>query len=1026
MGGRVTRREDELERLEAFLRGSDGRVAAAVVTGEPGIGKTTLWEAAVERARKDSHFVMVARPTESEMQLAFTTLGDVLREVPLGVLDDLPAPQRRALEVALLLTEPTETNADWRAIGSAVLGVLDRLARDQSVLVAIDDAQWVDAPSARVLEFALRRSKPERIRVLLAVRDDTRSPLNPSTAFGTDSVVSVALKGLDIDGVAELLEDRVDLVLPRPRLKQLHERSGGNPLFALELGRSLREDPTSTNWAVPSTLRDLVARRLETVPAEDLLVLRLIAATARPSREVVLRAAGEATDRALASALAANILVAERDTIRFAHPLLGSAVATETAPDEWRHIHARLAQVVTDPEERARHLARAAADPDETIALALEEAAKRAWLRGAPDVAAELAEMSNDATPTAEPDARIRRTVQASEFHYYSGDSKKSETMLRRLLPSLGPGRARAEVLLRLAWFAEQDIEQKNEMYEQAIREAEGDDLIQAHARIGLSYSSMRAGRVRRAAEYQDLALRFAERGDNPVVIAQAEAAVGLTRGLLGEATEDRLRRAIARGTPEAISVYDAPETMLGLVLMWADRIDEARSILERQRRRAVERGDENSLAGILIHLTELETRAANYDSATGHAATARAVYARTQVADTNSALSYALALPTACLGNFDRARELAMHGLELARDSHDRVFMLQNASVLGFIETSRGDGPAGLAHLQEVPHLMLVEMEVGDAGVFRVMPDAIESAVLSRQVDLATSWLSLWRDRARMEGHDWALGTALRCDALIAATNGDVKTAAQLAQDALQHLDAERFALDRGRTLLATAQIERRLRRRRASREALDEAEALLISIGAAAWAERVRTEQSRSSDGRGGRQPDTKKVTHTFMFTDIVASTSLVEAIGDDAWRDLVRWHDRALRESFQEFGGREVDHAGDGFFVAFPDQARAIDCAVAIQRRLLEHRREQGFAPLVRIGVHTAETVVEDGAYRGKEVHRAARIGAMAEAGEIVASAATAGSLRQVTTTMPRSVQLKGFAEPVDVVSIAWRDA
>ena len=161
---------------------------------------------------------------------------------------------------------------------------------------------------------------------------------------------------------------------------------------------------------------------------------------------------------------------------------------------------------------------------------------------------------------------------------------------------------------------------------------------------------------------------------------------------------------------------------------------------------------------------------------------------------------------------------------------------------------------------------------------------------------------------------------------------------------------------------------------------------------------------------------------VTRAFLFTDIVASTQLVEAIGDEAWESLVRWHDQTLRAHFGRHGGEEVDHAGDGFFVAFSDARAALDCAVAIQRTLADHRREHGFAPQVRIGVHATAAAESDGRYRGMGVHEAARIAALAGGAEIVASAGSVDG--DFPTTEPRSVTLKGISEPIDVVTIEWR--
>jgi class 3 adenylate cyclase len=161
------------------------------------------------------------------------------------------------------------------------------------------------------------------------------------------------------------------------------------------------------------------------------------------------------------------------------------------------------------------------------------------------------------------------------------------------------------------------------------------------------------------------------------------------------------------------------------------------------------------------------------------------------------------------------------------------------------------------------------------------------------------------------------------------------------------------------------------------------------------------------------------------TFMFTDIVKSTKLVEAIGDDAWHDLVRWHDDALRGLFASHAGEEVDHAGDGFFVAFDSVTTAIECAAAIQRMLREHRRAQGFAPQVRIGLHEADSTRRGAEYKGKGVHEAARIAAIAEGGEILVSKiALEGQNFRFSVSEPRAVTLKDISYPVEVVSVDWR--
>ena len=167
-------------------------------------------------------------------------------------------------------------------------------------------------------------------------------------------------------------------------------------------------------------------------------------------------------------------------------------------------------------------------------------------------------------------------------------------------------------------------------------------------------------------------------------------------------------------------------------------------------------------------------------------------------------------------------------------------------------------------------------------------------------------------------------------------------------------------------------------------------------------------------------------RRVTRTFMFTDIVGSTDLIGTIGDEAWNDMVSWHDATLRTVIGSHRGEVVRTTGDGVFATFGDPGAALDCAIAIQRRLAEHRRRHGFAPQVRIGLHAAAATAMGNDYAGLGVHEAARVGALAEGGEVLATASTVSS---ATTAVPageeREVSLKGIPQPVRVVSIGWRD-
>lgn len=172
-----------------------------------------------------------------------------------------------------------------------------------------------------------------------------------------------------------------------------------------------------------------------------------------------------------------------------------------------------------------------------------------------------------------------------------------------------------------------------------------------------------------------------------------------------------------------------------------------------------------------------------------------------------------------------------------------------------------------------------------------------------------------------------------------------------------------------------------------------------------------------------RSVQPQESQRVLKTFMFTDIVKSTNLIEAIGDDAWQMLVRWHDETLRSVVAAHHGEEIDAAGDGFFIGFDSPEIAITCAVAIQRKLAEHRQAHGFAPQVRIGVHASDANRVGRQFKGKGVHEAARISALGEGSEIIASRQTAAAGR-FPYSEARIVTLKGISEPFEVVSVKWQ--
>jgi predicted ATPase len=430
-------RQEELSQLGRFLARLAAGPRAFVLEGEVGIGKTVLWQAGLTRARARGQRTLACRPAGSEVKLSFAALGDLLAGALEDALPAIPAPQRRALEAALLLAEPEGEPPDQRAIGLALLNVLRTLSGGGPLLVAIDDAQWLDQPSAAVLAFALRRLTAEPIGVLATVRltDGEPPPVSLEPWLPAERL---CLGPLTLAALHELLRLRLGVSVSRPTLVRLHEAAGGNPFFALELGRAIlehgREPAPDEPLPVPAGLRALVRARLGRLPASALESLLAVAALSRPTVALALASAGTA-ERASADlerAERAGVIAREGERIRFTHPLLASTLYAEASPPRRRSLHGRLAELVADGEERARHLALAAEGPDLGVAAALDEAAANAHLRGAPDGAAALCEQARTLTSEDRPDARLRRTTEAANYHLLAGNTSRAREVSRR------------------------------------------------------------------------------------------------------------------------------------------------------------------------------------------------------------------------------------------------------------------------------------------------------------------------------------------------------------------------------------------------------------------------------------------------------------------------------------------------------------------------------------------------------------------------------------------------------------------
>ncbi len=350
---RLVGRDTELAQLHQFLEAQPASTSTLVLAGGPGFGKTALWEAGVDAARRRGTAVLVARPSEPEAQLSFAALSDLLELVDGSVLAALPGPQRRALEVALLRSEPSDQPPEARAIAAGFLGVLRELASRAPLMVAVDDVQWLDAASAGALRFAQRRLDDEAIVFLLTERT---GPGNGR--FGAERSARVEVGGLSMGAARLLLAERLDFHPPRLLLRRIFESTGGNPLFTLELARSLRETETELRLeqplAVPSELGALLGERLSSLSDATKSAALGAALASDPSTELIEALLGPDAASALKELIGAGVIEVAGHRIHFTHPLLASTVTTAALPHERRAMQRQLAQLVDDPVASAR------------------------------------------------------------------------------------------------------------------------------------------------------------------------------------------------------------------------------------------------------------------------------------------------------------------------------------------------------------------------------------------------------------------------------------------------------------------------------------------------------------------------------------------------------------------------------------------------------------------------------------------------------------------------------------------------
>ena len=854
-------RKDELATIHRLLEAPAELPRGVVLSGRAGIGKTALWLTGVDLALARGYRVMSSRPSEAEARLSYTGLTDLLGDVVDDVLPDLPAPQRRALEAALLLAEP-DAGADERAVAAAFLSSLRLLVADGPLCLAVDDVQWLDAASTTSLSFALSRLVDNPVAVLLTARGEPPSWLGRSMP---ERLATVDVAGLSVGALRELLQRRLDASFPRPTLLRLWETSAGNPFYALELARALkgRDDTPGPGdpLPLPSSLDQLLRERLDRLGTGALEVVQLVAAVAEATTVLVERALPGVTDKSLSEALDAGILELDGELLRFTHPLLGAAVASGWTPSSRRLLHARLATLVPTEEERARHLALSVVEPDETIASAIEEAAQSARARGTPAASAELAEQALRLTPPGERAAVTRRLFLAADRYWNSGDIGRATALLERARAEATPGAERAAVLAQIARIS-RSARDALSLYREALSEAGDDDALQANIHLSLASLMRVSDGVERGLEHAEHAVRAASRDGDASLRCRALAAFGLLhfnagRGIPGAEMDEalRLERSLGGwlrlGAPETTG----PKTVHGHQLRWSGELDRARAIFHEVHDDVRARNEPWEEAITLWHLGLLEWRAGNWDESARHAERARELFTQLGRIAPNSEMPAVVI--TAYRGRTDDARALAEDVAARAESEGMTVVVSFCQWILGFIELSLGDAASAL------PHLRRANERFGDFVLEPAMRmdlgDLLEALVAAGELDEADAVLSREEPRASVLERASALAIFARCRALVLAARGDPEGAFASFELALAEHARTVDPFQHARTLLALGRTQRRAKKRGAARTTLEDALARFEALGAPLWAEQTRAELARI----GGRAPSRGELT-------------------------------------------------------------------------------------------------------------------------------------------------------------------
>jgi DNA-binding CsgD family transcriptional regulator len=848
----VIGRESECVVVQRVL--SQGEPRRIEICGVAGIGKTTVLNAVLANPALAGTKVLRAQPVQTETSFSFAHLGDLIGDAVGDVIDDLVPRQRDALQAALLWSDPQGLGApDQRAVAAATLECLRRLSVNASILLAIDDVQWLDPSTANVLGYALRRMGSADVRVIATRRlvSSAPAPLDDSAEpFRMIRVERIDLDPLTATQLGQLVRARTELQLSRSRANELHAGSEGNPLFALEIARLVALDglpEAGQPLPVPADFERLVHDRLASIspPARTLLVALSLATTLTPELVDKIRASLDIEADAWSEALDADVVVAAPG-IAFAHPMFRTVISASTESSVVAEIHRTLAGIVANPEERARHLALSAVEPDATAADIVSEASTAARARGAPEAAAQLARLAIDLTPTFLPEVRHTRLLDLADHLFASGDTPAATVLLESWRSDAPRGPIRAQVCLALG-----QLHHKGESFAKA-GEAHSDGLLEPGLPAGLAsdlhrelaYAQMFQGDMPSAREHSRLGTYFGTRDGSPTRVLSDSVLTAAIQfiGGGGLSEQDRSRLA-ASPVADHLETIRHPRFMAALADSLSGDFTSARTAFAAMSADAISTGDEGSVPMLLSQLAIAEFGLGAIVDSEAHLTdalvSAEEMGQTVREALVKSLLGRILSLR----GEFDQADALGQRGLELATAAGSLTGMMDAYAVLGWLASCRDDVVVAADTYEPLSMLLLSRGEL-DPGIARWVPDGAEALARAGRYEAASKLLDPYQTAAERLERDGARAASLRARAVIAQTQGEREVALALLAEARDLHEHTAEAFETARTQLAQGTVLRRTRAKRSARDALETARAGFENVGATWWRARADEE--------------------------------------------------------------------------------------------------------------------------------------------------------------------------------------